>query len=101
LKLEEDGNIVIVEIKATAWDKIKLGKVRPTALRQSRQIWRYIKAHLKSLDVTAAIVYPAPPRVPGRKDGIEQILLKNGYKLFGGRNISCKMEEKPNRGAHA
>ena len=43
LKLEEDGNVVIVEIKATNWDKIKESELRSTALRHSRQIWRYIE----------------------------------------------------------
>jgi hypothetical protein len=73
LKLEEDGNIVIVEIKATNWDKIKQDRVRSTALRHARQIWRYIEAHLTPLDVTAAIVYPSPPLLPGRKEQIEDI----------------------------
>ena len=35
LKLEEDGNVVIVEIKATDWDKIKDHRVKPNALRQA------------------------------------------------------------------
>src|SRR5919108_1936015 len=67
LRVEDDGNIVIVEIKATDWDKIKDERVRPTALRHASQIWRYIEAHLTPLDVTPAIVYPSPPQKPGRK----------------------------------
>ena len=67
LNLEEEGNVVIVEIKATNWDKIKENRVRATALRHARQIWRYIEAHLTPLDVTPAIIYPAPPLIPGRK----------------------------------
>lgn len=74
LKLEEDGNIVIVEIKATSWDKLKEHRVRPTALRHARQIWRYIEDHLSSMDVTPAIVYPFPPKTPGRKEQVQEIM---------------------------
>jgi len=74
LKLEEDGHIVIVEIKATNWDKLKPHRVRPNALRHTNQIWRYIEDHLSPLDVTPAIVYPSPPVTPGRKVQIEKIL---------------------------
>ena len=46
LKLAEDGHTVIVEIKATNWDRLKEHRVRPTTLRHARQIWRYIEDHL-------------------------------------------------------
>jgi hypothetical protein len=81
LKLEEDGNVVIVEIKATQWDKIKEERVRPTALRHANQIWRYIDAHLKPLDVTPAIVYPSPPKITGRMELIEEILNERGIQV--------------------
>lgn len=74
LRLEEDGHTVIVEIKATNWDRLKEHRVRPTALRHARQIWRYIEDHLSPLDVIPAIVYPSPPKKPGRKEEIEEIL---------------------------
>jgi hypothetical protein len=80
LKLEEDGNVVIVEIKATQWDKIKENRLRSTALRHARQIWRYIEDHLKPLDVTAAIVYPPSPIIPGRKEQVEEILSERGIQ---------------------
>ena len=75
LKLEEDGQTVLVEIKATNWDRLKEHRVRPTALRHARQIWRYIEDHLSPLDVTPAIVYPSPPTKPGCKKEIEEILI--------------------------
>jgi hypothetical protein len=81
LKLEEDGNIVIVEIKATEWDKLKEERVRPTALRHANQIWRYIDAHLTPLDVTPAIVYPSQPQTPGRKELLEEILNERGIQV--------------------
>ena len=76
LRLEEDGNVVIVEIKATIWDNLKEHRIRPTALRHSRQLWRYIEAELipEDIDVIPAIVYPSPPITPGRKEQIEEIL---------------------------
>ena len=75
LSLEEDGQVVIVEIKATDWDKVKEHRVKPNAMRHTHQIWRYIGAHLTPLlDVTPAIVYPSPPTTPGRKEQIEEIL---------------------------
>jgi hypothetical protein len=80
LTLEEDGNVVIVEIKATNWDKIMESRVRSTSLRHSRQIWRYIEAHLTPMDVTPAIVYPAPPATPGRKEQVEEILNERGIQ---------------------
>jgi len=74
LKLEDDGNIVIVEIKATDWDKLKEHRVRPTALRHARQLWRYIEDHLSPMDVIPAIVYPSPPTRPGRKEQVQEIM---------------------------
>lgn len=80
LSLEEDGQIVIVEIKATDWDKLKEHRVRPTAMRHTHQIWRYIDAHLIPLDVTPAIVYPSPPITPGRKEQVDAILNERGIQ---------------------
>jgi len=81
LSLEEDGHVVIVEIKATQWDKLKEHRVRPTALRHAHQIWRYIDAHLSPLDVTPAIVYPSPPTKPGLKEQLEEILNERGIQV--------------------
>jgi hypothetical protein len=81
LQLEEDGNVVIVEIKATDWDKFKEHRVRVTALRHANQIWRYIEDHLSPLDVIPAIVYPAPPTTPGRKEQVEEILNGRGIQV--------------------
>jgi hypothetical protein len=81
LKLEEDGQTVLVEIKATNWDRLKEHRVRPTALRHARQIWRYIEDHLSPLDVTPAIVYPSPPTIPGRKEQVEEILNERGIQV--------------------
>jgi hypothetical protein len=78
----EEGHTVIVELKATQWDKIKPHRVRPNALRHARQIWRYIEAELKeNHSVLPAICYPAEPKTPGRKEVIEGILDDQGIQV--------------------
>ena len=59
---------VVVELKASNWDKMKPHRVRPNALRHVRQLWRYIEAELSPQDVIPAIVYPATPQTTGRKN---------------------------------
>ena len=81
LNLQEDGNVVIVEIKATNWDKLKKHRIRPTALQHARQIWRYIEDHLSPLSVIPAIVYPAPPTTPGIKEQVDEILEERGIQV--------------------
>ena len=82
LELKEDGDVVIVEIKATNWDNLKEHRIRPTALRHSRQIWRYIEDQLTLLvDVIPAIVYPSPPITDGRKEQVEEILNERGIQV--------------------
>lgn len=81
LKLDEDGQIVIVEIKATNWDKIKENRVRANVLRHANQIWRYIDAHLNPFDVVPAVVYPYPPQTLGRKEQVEEILNERGIQV--------------------
>lgn len=81
LGLDKDGQVVIVEIKATDWDKIKEDRVRQNAMRHAHQIWRYIDAHLNPSDVVPAIVYPAPPKTPARKEQVEEILNERGIQV--------------------
>ena len=65
---------VVVELKASNWDKMKPHRIRPNALRHVRQLWRYIEAELSPQDVIPAIVYPEVPQTPGRKEEIEHIM---------------------------
>lgn len=81
LNLTDDGQIVIVELKATDWDKIKESRVRANALRHANQIWRYIDAHLSPADVIPAVVYPAPPKSTKRKEQLENILNERGIQV--------------------
>jgi hypothetical protein len=69
------GSVVISENKATDWDGLRRDRVRSTALRHARQIWRYIETELNvRRDVIPALVYPRTPRTSGRRKEIEQIL---------------------------
>lgn len=70
----EDGHAVVVEIKATDWDKMAHHRVRPNALRHANQLWRYVEAELLDRQVLPALVYSTEPRIPGRKEEIEGIL---------------------------
>ena len=81
LRMDEAGQIVIVEIKATDWDRMKANRMRPNALRHANQIWRYIEAHLKPSDVIPAIVYSSPPKTPGRKEQVESLLNERGIQV--------------------
>jgi hypothetical protein len=78
----EEGHTVIVELKATQWDKMKSHRVRPNALRHARQIWRYIDAELEiNHSVLPAICYLAEPKTPGRKEEIEEILNEQAIQV--------------------
>lgn len=78
----EEGYAVVVEIKSTLWDSVKPDNVRKLAGAHRRQVWRYIDAYLdlEQVDVTAAVIYPEPPRSPELKAFIE------GY--FDGEGIT-------------
>ena len=77
----EEGQVVIVELKATNWDKMKENRVRANANRHANQIWRYINAQLDYSEVIPSIVYPAPPKTPGRLEVIETILNERGIQV--------------------
>ena len=77
----EGGFTVLVELKASNWDKMKPHRVRPNALRQVRQIWRYIEAELSQQEVIPAIVYPAVPQTPGRRNEIERVMDEHGIQV--------------------
>jgi len=78
---EEEGHTVVVETKATDWDKMARHRVRPNALRHARQLWRYIDAELESRPVLPALVYPTEPSTPGRKEEIEAILHERSIQV--------------------
>jgi len=74
IDIPENNQVVVIEIKASDWDKMKPHRVRPNALRHVRQVWRYIEAYVSPREVIPALVYPSTPKTPGRKEEIEAIL---------------------------
>lgn len=84
LFVDEVGNfIVIVEIKATDWDRILIRNIQKNLASHRRQVWRYIDKHHEGdgLDVCAGIIYPSEPKKPGLKERIEQYLNDNGIQV--------------------
>ena len=78
---DDEGHSVVEETKATDWDKMAPHRVRPNALRHARQLWGYIDAELEGGAVLPALVYPAEPNTPGRKDEIEAILHERSIQV--------------------
>jgi hypothetical protein len=77
------GTVVVVETKATDWDRMAPHRVRPNALRHARQVWRYIEAEIgQGKAVFPALVYPAAPRTPGRREKIERALHARGIEVI-------------------
>jgi hypothetical protein len=82
LFVEELGDFVsVVEIKSTDWDRVKPANRRRLAASHRRQIWRYIETFIgrEHVDVCAGVIYPSPPRTPGLRREIEELL--NDYGL--------------------
>jgi Holliday junction resolvase-like predicted endonuclease len=82
--LVDDGSglVAIIELKATLWDEIKEGRVRETALRHARQIWRYIDDYVENhaVEVSPGIVYPSLPLRAGIRETVEAALDERGIQ---------------------
>jgi hypothetical protein len=78
---KDERHTIVVEIKASNWDKMKPHRVRPNALRHVRQLWRNIKAELKEGAILPTVIYPGTPKTPGRKNQIEEILHEMGIQV--------------------
>jgi hypothetical protein len=77
IKIDEGSGVVtLVEIKASNWDALKPERIRATALRHARQVWRYINdfSDNQGKDVFAGIVYENEPANPEIRRVVEQIL---------------------------
>ena len=85
----KNGYVVVVELKATEWDRMLPHRVRPNALRHARQLWRYAEAELQQAqvdihldEVLPAIIYPARPKTPGRQEEVETLLNERGIQVI-------------------
>ena len=72
----EEGNdfLVIYEIKATDWDKIKIQNIKRNIYRHQKQIFKYIDTYSEIFDLWAnlALLYPQPPKDKLKKKLIEE-----------------------------
>ena len=72
---------IIVEIKATDWDRIVASRIRATVARHARQLYRYLDHALEKLDTgqcglaCMAILYPKPPADRAIRALIEEIFV--------------------------
>lgn len=74
---DKSGYIMIMEIKATDWDKIKTKNIKRNLYRHSRQLYNYVDKFLDvdDLSVGIAVLYPKPPVTKGLKEKIEQLAM--------------------------
>ena len=65
--------VMIMEIKATDWDKIKPQNIKRNLYRHSKQLYNYIDKFLQIDDKTVglAMIYPEPPKKEGLRNQIE------------------------------
>lgn len=73
-----DGYVMIIEIKATNWDKIKPKNIKRNLYRHSKQLYNYIDKFLEIDDKTVglAVIYPEPPKTKGLREFIENCAME-------------------------
>lgn len=66
--------VMIMEIKATDWDRIKPKNIMRNLYRHGRQLHKYIDKFLETtkFNVGLAVVYPGPPLKEGLREYIEE-----------------------------
>jgi len=71
---ESDNYVMIMEIKATDWDKIKPKNINRNLYRHSKQLFNYIDKFLTidNNNVGLAMLYPKPPITKGLREHIEK-----------------------------
>ncbi len=77
IKIDEGENyIAIIEVKGTDWDNLRPQRIRSTAQRHARQVWRYVDDHVENhgKEVCPALVYEYIPKDPSVRAEVEQIL---------------------------
>jgi hypothetical protein len=80
--------LVLLEVKATDWDRQAERRVRPNLARHARQVWSYLEPLTEHLDrgelawLQAALVYPRKPKSRGRAEYIEDELGQHGITVL-------------------
>ena len=74
----ENEFVMIIEIKATDWDKIRSENIRRNLSRHGRQLHKYVNKYIKENNFTVGlgIIYPNPPKTKGLKEHIEHMAME-------------------------
>ena len=89
--------VVIIEVKATDWNRIKPKNINRNLYRHQKQIFNYIEKYITidHVDVGHGIVYPKPPRDPTLKEYIETRMLDYyGVPVYWFTDIKWKKPKK-------
>ena len=85
-----DGQVAIIEVKATDWDRIKEKNIRRNVKRQINQIWSYIESQIRQgryveggegKDVCPGIIFPRRPRKANLLEMIEELFCEDGIQV--------------------
>ncbi len=73
-----DDYVMIMEIKATDWDKINPKNIKHHLCRHSKQLYNYIDKFMEVDDKTVglAMLYPEPPKKEGLREFIEKCAME-------------------------
>ncbi len=76
---ESENYVMIMEIKATDWDKIKPKNIKRNLYRHSKQLYNYIDKFMliDNRTVGLAMLYPEPPKTKGLREFIETCAMDN------------------------
>ncbi len=78
----DDDLMVVVEMKASDWDRMAPNAVRRNVLRQARQIWDYIESQLaEDKDVSPGVIFPKQPKSQQRLNLIEKLFEEQGISV--------------------
>lgn len=79
---ELDGIIAVIEIKSTNWDEISDHRIRATALRHARQLWRYVEREVESgANTSSGLIYQHSPASAAKKRIVEEALDERGIQV--------------------
>lgn len=83
--VDAEGDVAVVEIKASDWDAMTERNVRRNVRRQIRQIWSYIETQLEELDkgryISPGVIFRKRPTSPVRLQLIEEMFLEEGIAV--------------------
>lgn len=79
IKVSENDDIAVYEIKATDWDLIAPRNFRRNIYRHQKQLFDYVYKYnfLDNLQVTYGLIYPYPPEGEGLRGKIEKLAMES------------------------